>query len=33
MLALRRKIEAAEDVPTEEEMLLERLLKLDVNIG
>ena len=30
MLSLRRRIEAAEDVPTEEEELFERLRKLDI---
>lgn len=32
MLALRRKIEAAEDVQSEEEVLIEKLSKLDVQI-
>ena len=32
MLAIRRHIEAAADVPTEEEILLERMAKFDVPI-
>lgn len=32
MLALRRKIEQAEDAPSEEDILLERLKKIDVRI-
>lgn len=32
MLALRKKIETASDIPTEEEVLMERLRKLDVQI-
>ncbi|MBQ9121231.1 MAG: GTP pyrophosphokinase family protein [Clostridia bacterium] len=33
MLALRRQIEQAEDAPTEEEILLERMSRLDIPIG
>ena len=33
MLALRRKIEAAEDMPSEDEVLFDKLRKLDIQIG
>ena len=33
MLELRKKIEAAEDIPSEEEELFERLRKFDVPIN
>ena len=33
MLALRRRIEAAEDLPSEDDELFDRLKKLDMQIG
>jgi putative GTP pyrophosphokinase len=33
MIGIRQQIEAASDTPTEEEILLEKLSRFDVNIG
>jgi putative GTP pyrophosphokinase len=32
MFSLRNKIDAAEDVPTEDDILLEKLSKLDIKV-